>query len=282
MTTSKLTQLPKATAELEITIPWSEVKITYDKVLDSVVATAEIEGFRKGKAPKQMVEERVDKSKLYSQVIQEIIPKIYAEEVKKHSLTPITSPKVEVQKAKEGEDWVVKAVLALKPHIKLKDYKAKVKALKNSQKKIWVPGDDKKKQEDAKPKLDDIMKVLLDEVEVELSDLLVSEEANRLLSDLIDQTQKLGLTVEQYLLAKGKTTEQVRAEYASQAQANLKLQFALLEIAETEKITVSQTDIDGILAKVENPQEKEKLKNDSYYLAHLIRQQKTIDFLSNL
>lgn len=265
-----------------ITIPWDEVKGSYEKVLNSVVKDAEVEGFRKGKAPKSLVEQKIDRSKLYSQVIQEIVPKVYAQEVKKHELIPITSPKVEVLAAKENEDWSVKVSIALKPVIKLNDYKTKVKAIKAKNTKIWVPGEEKKKEEAKGVAIDEIMKVLLDTVEVELSDILVSEEANRLLSDLVDQTQKLGLTVEQYLIAKGKTTDQVRAEYAQQAQANLKLQFALLEIAETEKITVTPADIEAILAKVENPAEKERLKNDSYYLAHLIRQQKTIDFLSNL
>lgn len=218
---------------------------------------------------------------MYNQVIQDLVPHIYAAEVKKNNLIPVTNPKIEVKKAKEGEDWLIVATIALKPVIKLKNYKAKIQELKKSKIKIWIPGTDKK-EEDKKPTLDEMMKVIADEVEVELSDILVSEEANRLLSDLIDQTQKLGMTIEQYLMAKGKTTEQIRAEYAKQAHTNLAIQFALLEIAEIEKITVNQTDIDAIISKVENPAEREKLKKDSYYLAHLIRQQKTIDFLSNL
>ena len=122
----------------------------------------------------------------------------------------------------------------------------------------------------------------MSEVEVELSDLLISEEANRLLANLVDQTQKLGLTVEQYLISKGKTSEQLRAEYAKQAAKNLSIEFALVEIADKENITVTPEDLEKIIAKVEKPEEREKLKQDSYYLAHLLRQQKTLDFLSNL
>jgi FKBP-type peptidyl-prolyl cis-trans isomerase (trigger factor) len=281
MSTSTLKQLPKATVEMDILIPWGEVQESYQKILDTVVATTEIEGFRKGKAPKNLVEQKVDKTKLYNQVIQELVPHIYASEVKKNNLIPVTNPKIEVKKAKEGQDWLITATIALKPVIKLKNYKEKIKDLKKSKVKIWVPGKDKK-EEDKKLTLDEMMQVLSQEIEVELSDILLSEEANRLLSDLVDQTQKLGMTVEQYLMAKGKTTEQIRAEYAKQAQTNLTIQFGLLEIAETEKITVLPKDIDDILAKVADEQQREKLRKDSYYLAHLIRQQKTIDFLSNL
>ena len=108
------------------------------------------------------------------------------------------------------------------------------------------------------------------------------EEANRLLSDLIDRTRQLGLTMEQYLISKGKSREQLRAEYADEAKKNLTLEFALMEIAEAENITVNQTDIDNLLNNIKDEKEKEKLKSNSYYLAHLLRQQKTIDFINNL
>ena len=72
MATSILKQLPKSTAELEITIPWSEIKTTYQVVLDQVTKESEIPGFRKGKAPKKMVEEKIDKGKIYEEVIKRI------------------------------------------------------------------------------------------------------------------------------------------------------------------------------------------------------------------
>ena len=284
MATSTVKQLPKSTAELEINIPWSEIKTTYQEVLGQVTRESEIPGFRKGKAPKEMVEEKIDKGKIYEEVIKRIIPKAYAEAVSTHKLQPITSPKIEVVKAKQDEDWQVKATISLKPKINLKNYKDKIKDLKKAKVKIWTPGENQKEntKEPSKLSVDDIINSLADEVEVELSDELISQEANRMLSDLIDQTKQLGLTVEQYLISKGKTNEQLRAEYVQTAKRNLTVEFALTEVADTENITVSQDDLDKILEKVEKTEEKEKLKKDSYYLAHLIRQQKTLDFLSNL
>ncbi|KKS46338.1 hypothetical protein A2781_03730 [Candidatus Gottesmanbacteria bacterium RIFCSPHIGHO2_01_FULL_42_27] len=284
MATSILKQLPKSTAELEITIPWSEIKTTYQVVLDQVTKESEIPGFRKGKAPKKMVEEKIDKGKIYEEVIKRIIPKAYAEAVSTHKLQPISSPKIEVVKAKQDEDWQVKATISLKPKISLKNYKDKIRDLKKAKVKIWTPGENQKEntKEPSKLSVDEIINALADEVEVELSDELITQEANRMLSDLIDQTKQLGLTVEQYLISKGKTNEQLRAEYTHTAKRNLTVEFALTEVADVENITVSQEDLDKILEKVEKPEEKEKLKKDSYYLAHLIRQQKTLDFLSNL
>lgn len=282
MITSKVNELPKATVELEIHIPWADIADTYKKIFEIVVSEFEFKGFRKGKVPEKIVAENIDKSKMYQEVIKEIVPKAYQQAVTEHKLTPVISPKVEVLKAKENEEWVIKTTVALKPKIDLKSYKEKIRAFKKSKPKIWVPGQKVEEKKDTKPSLDELIKILLEEIQIELSDLLIEQEANRLLSQLLDQTQKLGLTVEQYLLAKGKTTEQIRAEYAQDAAKNLKLEFALSEIADLENITVSSQDLEKILAKVETPEEKEKLKKDSYYLAHLLRQQKTLDFLYNL
>ncbi len=274
--------LPKSTSEIEIVIPWDEIKSTYNTVFEDVAKEMEIPGFRKGKAPRELVEKQVDKNKIYEEVIKRIVPKAYQEAVTANSLKPVTSPRIELTKAKEGEDWVIKATLALKPKVDLKNYKEKIREFKRGKVKIWTPGSNEKKEEESKPTLDELLKVLLESVEVELSDILIQEETNRLLSQLLDQTQKLGLTVEQYLMAKGKTTEQIRAEYAQTAARNLATEFALAEIADTEKIVVTDEDLNKLLAKVEKPEEREKIKKDSYYLAHLIRQQKTIDFLNSL
>lgn len=281
MITSTVKLLPKSSAEMEITISWDEIKTVYDKILSEASAEIELPGFRKGKAPKNLVEPNLDKTKIYERVVREIIPKAYAKAVQDNKLMPVTAPKVEVVKAKENESWVVKTTIALKPAVNLKNYKQKIQDLKKSKTKIWTPGQPKEK-ENPKPTLDELIGVLEAEVEVELSDILVAEEANRLLSNLLDQTQKLGLTVEQYLMSKGKTTEQLRAEYAVQAAKNLKIEFALSEIANQENISVTPQELEALIAKVEKPEEREKLKQDSYYLAHLIRQQKTIDFLNSL
>lgn len=283
MSTSTVTTLPKATSEITIVIPWNDIKPVYEKYELVALSEVEIPGFRKGKAPKEIALKQLNKSRIYEAVVKEVIPKSYADAVSTHTLTPVSSPKIEVLKAKENEDWQVKATIATKPEVNLKDYKEKIRSLKKGKVKIWTPGaKDEKPDEKSKLSVDEIMDELLKVTDVEISDALVTDEANRLLANLIDQTKQLGLTVEQYLLAKGKTTEQIRSEYAIQATKNLKIEFILNEIADQEHVTVSEEDINKLIEKIEKPEEREKLKKESYYLAHLIRQQKTLEILSNL
>lgn len=282
MSKSILKKLPKSTYELTIAIPWSKVKESYEKVFDNLVKQVEVPGFRKGKAPKKLVEEKVDKKPIYESVIKEIVPVAYSNAIKEHNLIPIVSPKIEVVEAKENKSWIFKATCAGKPKINLKNYKQRIKSVKQLTPKIWTPAKAQEDKEKKKLSLDDVINILLEEVEVELSDFLIEQEENRLLVSLIDQTQKLGLTIEQYLIAKGKTQDQIKSDYRKQAEKNLKVEFVLAEIANLENITVTQQDIDQLIAKVKDDRERNKFKQNSYYLAHLIRQQKTLDFLHNL
>lgn len=285
MATAIVKQLPKQTVEIEMTLPWDEIKVEYQKVFDEVAASMELPGFRKGKAPKKMVEENINRAKIYEEVLKRVVPKAYAEKIKENNIEPVSSPKVEVIEAKEGTAWKLKATIALKPKINLKKYKEKISDLNKSKKtKIWLPGEEKKVEEkkDLKPTLNELMDTLVSEVEIELSDLLIEEEVNKLLSALIDQTAKLGMTVEQYTQAKGTTSDKLRQEYTNEALKNLTVEFALAEIADVEKITVSKEDIDALIGKIENKEEQTRLRSQSYYLAHLIRQQKTLDYLGSL
>lgn len=280
--TSAVQRLPKHTIKLTITLPWSEVRETYEKVIDHVVGETELPGFRKGKAPKKLVEEKIDKTHVYEDVIKQIVPKAYADSLKEHSLKPIVSPRVAIQQAEVGKDWQFEALTCEQPTVTLKNYKTEIAKLKGA-KKIWVPGSAPAKQDEEQKKgveLSEVLRILLNESEVEIPDILIEDQVNRKLSDLIDQVKQLGMTVEQYLLSKGLTSPQLRAQYTKEAEETLKLEFILEKVADEEKITVTQEEIDQTINKSTDPKQKQELQNQRYYLSMLLRRQKTLDTLA--
>jgi FKBP-type peptidyl-prolyl cis-trans isomerase (trigger factor) len=281
--TVALSRLANGTIELTITIPWSEVKTSYDQVVEEFVKEAELPGFRKGKAPRKLVEEKLDKTKVYEEVLKRIVPKGYAEAVKQENLTPIISPRVEIIAAQEGQDWQFRAQTCEKPEVKLGNYQEAITKLKKEKHaKIWVPGKEEKEEKSKELTLDEILKVLLEANQVQVPTLLVEDEANRMLSRLIDQTQKLGLTVEQYLVSQGKTTEGLRVEYKEQANRNLALEFILEAIADQEKIQISDEEIEKVIKAAKDIKEQEALRAQKYYLATILRRQKTLDHVKSL
>lgn len=293
---STLNRTSDGTLELTLTVPWTEVSQTYQSVVDDAVKNAELPGFRKGKAPREVVEKSLDKTKLYEEVLKILIPKTYNQAVAEQKIKPIMSPKVELKEANEKKDWVIRILTCEKPSVTLGDYKKAIADLKASKgKKIWTPGSDlpageagPKKEEGnppaggQKPTLDELLHALYGTVTITLPALLIEHEVNRLLSDLIDQTKKLGLSVEQYLSSTNRTADSVRHEYEEQAKRTLTLEFALEEIADREGILVSDDDIDTVINTAKSDEEKKALTSQRYYLASILHRQKTLDMLATL
>ena len=137
--TTGLTRLSGSAFELTLTMPWADIKKVYDEVFEELAGTIEIEGFRKGKAPKEVVEPKIDKTKIYNEVINRIVPTSYQKALEEHGLKPIISPKIRIASAEEEKDWQVVIHSAEKPKVTLGDYKAQINTAK-----IWKPGDDEK------------------------------------------------------------------------------------------------------------------------------------------
>jgi len=284
--TSTLQHLSDGTIEFLITVSWSSIDTSYNAVVEDMVKEAEVAGFRKGKAPRNVVEDNLDKTKVYEEVLKRVIPEAYAAAVKEHNIHPIVSPKIELKEATENKDWTIRALTCEKPAVELGEYKTAITDLKASKaKKIWVPGQEPAKEEKDKPQkptLDELLKTIFDNVKISIPALLIEHEVNRLLSDLIDQTRKLGMTVEQYLSSTGRTVETVHKEYEEQSRRTLTLEFALEEIANKEGILVSDDDIDTVIKTAKTDQEKSALEAQRYYIASVLRRQKTIDFLASI
>jgi len=270
---------PNGTIRLTITVPFSEVKKTWEEVMTEVVSNAEIQGFRKGKAPRKLVEEKADKEKIREEVLKKLLPIAYTEAIKTQGIKPIINPKIHVEKLEElseNKDWQFTALTCEAPIIKLGKYKENIQKI-TAKSKIIIPG-----KEPVPAKFDDIVKALLDSIITEIPEILVDNETDRLLSQTLEDVKKLGLTLDQYLSSTNKNPQILREEYKKKAANDIKLEFALLKIAEEEKITVEEKEIEEAIKASKTDEEKKNLEANRYLLASILRQQKTLDFLKNL
>jgi FKBP-type peptidyl-prolyl cis-trans isomerase (trigger factor) len=283
---AKLTWLPQKTFELEITIPWADVSKAYDQALAEFTNKTEIKGFRQGKAPKAKVEEQVGKGKIFEEVTQKVVSKAYLSAVKSHNLRPIVNPQVKPVSMQNNKDWVVKVTACEFPKVKLGKYKEAVRGLK-AKSNLWTPdkGDPKsEKPKDNKPGLDQLFEEILKVAEIEVADILIENETNRLVTQLVDQIQAAGMTMQQYMEAKGLTQESLQVQYKKTAENNLKVEFLLSTIAEEEKMELPLKEAEEMIAKSKDPYVK-KGANDPQqktYIAIMIRKQKVVDFLMSL
>jgi len=285
----KLSWLPKKTFELEFAVDSPTAKKTYDQVLKKVSQETEIKGFRKGKAPIKIVEQNVDKQKLYEEVLKQLLPSVYEAAVKQHNLKPIISPKIQALSLKEGEDWQFKASACEAPEIHLADYQKAVKG-ELAKEAIWTPDKGKPEKDDKKPtktydqKIKLVTKALLDNVKAEISDLLIEDEVNRMLSKFLDQVNSLGMTIDQYLSSKQINQQQLRLSYQKQAEETLKLEFILLAIIKDKKIKIDDSEVDKMIDAAPDEKIKKQLNTplQRAYISSILAKRKALDYLANL
>ncbi|HEX7542727.1 MAG TPA: trigger factor, partial [Patescibacteria group bacterium] len=283
----KKEKLPKNTTQLIVDVPKADIKKEEEEAFLRLQLKLTVEGFRQGKVPKAIAEKHIQKDDLYQELAQKMISRIYQEVLTKENLKPIISPKVDLVKAKEGEDWQIKITLAEKPVVELGDYKkviseAKAKIAKTN---IWVPGKDKeakKPEEDKNKLLNEVLTAILKETKLEISDLVIDEEINHRLTHLIDEIQKIGLSTENYLKSKNLTMESLKAQFRKETEDTYKLEFILAEIADKENLKVEQADLDKLFVNIKDEKERKMAEQNSYYYATILRKQKTLDYLISL
>lgn len=252
------------TVQITFTIPYSIVKDSQNKVVEEFAKTAEIAGFRKGKAPIEKVREKMDPNALIEKSLSRILPKALGDTITEHKLKPAIYPKFEIIKANIDEDWQIRAVTCELPEFDLGDYKKTI-SQSSKAKAIWTPGMDKKEEShSAKASRDEkeqeVVKFLLDTIKIDIPKILIEEEVNSRLANLLERIEKLGLTLEGYLSSIGKNPNTLRSEYEAQAKNSIMLDLILNKIVDEEKIQIPEEQINSALkAAMADPKLFEKL-----------------------
>lgn len=107
--------------ELEITVAKETFSAAVDAAYRKNVAKINVPGFRKGKAPKALIEKMYGKGVFYEDAINACIPDAYEEAVKESELTIVGQPDFDVVSADEN-GLVLKAVVYVKPEIEITNY----------------------------------------------------------------------------------------------------------------------------------------------------------------
>jgi len=104
---------------LDIEAEESELGKSLDEAYQRLVNRVSISGFRKGKAPRAVLEQHIGKSVLLEEALNRLIPRLYQQAVESEEIEPIAEPQIEVT---QSEPLVFKAIVAVKPAVKLGDY----------------------------------------------------------------------------------------------------------------------------------------------------------------
>ncbi len=82
-----------------------------------------IPGFRKGKAPYNIVEKQYGKEIFYEDAFNELVPEIYEKEIKENNIDAVSNPEIDIKQMEKGKDLKFTAVVQTKPEVKVEKYK---------------------------------------------------------------------------------------------------------------------------------------------------------------
>ena len=109
--------------KLEFTIEAKLFEDAMKKVYNKNAKYFSIPGFRKGKAPYNIIEKQYGKEMFYEDAFNELVPEIYDREIKENNIQAVSSPKIDVVQMEKGKDLVFTAIVQIKPEVKLGQYK---------------------------------------------------------------------------------------------------------------------------------------------------------------
>ncbi|MBU4209892.1 hypothetical protein KKC08_01890 [Patescibacteria group bacterium] len=273
-----VSKLKDKSFQISITIDKETIQKQYQKILTNMANNINIDGFRKGKAPLHLIEEKIDLSKLYEQIIQNTVPDEYLKTIKKYNLKPITQPKILLKNPPlvKNKNWQLELRSCEKPEIILGNYQDEIKKIN---KQISAQSSKEKKQTPTKPQTSTqqhtqlIFNVLDKKSKLELPNILLEIETEHRLSQLVNNISQAGLTVKQYFENNNSSIENYKQNIKKDLIKKWKIDLALEKIAQKHNIKISKKELDKTIASTP---EGEKRKD---FIEYILTQQKTIEFL---
>ena len=115
--------LEKGMAKLTIEVSADEFEKAVEKVYLKNRGRMNVQGFRKGKAPRHIIEKMYGSEIFFEDAANMIIPEAYEKEAMECDVDIVSQPKIDVEQIEKGKPFIFTATVAVKPEVTLGDYK---------------------------------------------------------------------------------------------------------------------------------------------------------------
>ena len=117
-----ITEKENSKGELTVTLSGERWLKAQEKAFNEIAKEVEVKGFRKGQAPKALVEKQVSEGLILSEAVNEIANDLLQEGIKEHDLWPVDRPELSVNAISKQEVEMVFTII-VKPEVELGEYK---------------------------------------------------------------------------------------------------------------------------------------------------------------
>lgn len=118
----QIEKLEKNMVKLTIEVPAEEFDAATDRAYKKNRGKIAVQGFRKGKAPRAVIEKMYGAGIFYEDAANEIIPDAYAKAVEDEKIDVVAQPEIDVTQVGKGENLIFTALVAVKPEVTLGEY----------------------------------------------------------------------------------------------------------------------------------------------------------------
>jgi FKBP-type peptidyl-prolyl cis-trans isomerase (trigger factor) len=286
MNKATINKLPKSKIETLVEIPVEEFDKFMEAALSEFVKELEVEGFRKGMAPRELVARKAGDARILERASKIAIEDSYPKVITENKLEPLGYPEVEIVRLAKGESFEYKFIISVFPEVALGDYKEVAKQITFKEPEVTDDDIRKLKMEKVRHEKEHIREDLLDKLRViatiEVPEAMVARETERMMEDLRRKTpQALNMPFEEYLKKIKKTENELRATFNDDNEKKIKNFLILQEIAKTEKIEPTEKEVEDVIEKVTSGEPKENLDLNylKEYYKDIVKNEKVFDLL---
>ena len=119
---SAVETLSPTRVRLTVEVPFEELKPELDSAYKKIGAQVRVQGFRPGKVPARILDQRVGRGVVLEEAVQEAVPRLYGEAVEQTGVLPVAQPQVEVTRFEDGKELAFTAEVDVRPEMTLPPY----------------------------------------------------------------------------------------------------------------------------------------------------------------
>lgn len=284
-------KLPKSQVELRIEVSPEEFQVFFEKAILNLGKDLEIEGFRKGHAPKEIIEKEIGQEKILKEAAEDCIRENYVKAVRQlaeeNKIESLGQPEIEILKLALGNPLEFRAKVSVLPEVKLPDYKQIASQVKKRE--VRVTNEEIERLRAEKERIEkerrraEILEKIAQSSEMEIPEILVESEKSRMLENLKQQVSlMLRIGFEEYLKKINKTEEELLSSFLEEAQRRVKNSLVLKEIEKRENIEVPEKELQEEMQKLSKIYQNLDQRQLREYTEAVIRDEKTFQMLEGL
>jgi trigger factor len=119
---SGVEKLSPTSVRLTVEVPFEELKPSLDAAYKKIAGQVSIPGFRKGKVPPQIIDQRVGRGVVLDEAVNDALPDLYRRALEESEVTPLGQPEIDVTEFADNEKLTFTAELDVLPDIEVPDY----------------------------------------------------------------------------------------------------------------------------------------------------------------